>query len=54
MYVPEPLPLESLEDAWDLAFSSDGSLLHVIGMARIKQTLCRETGPFNPRDRACR
>jgi hypothetical protein len=57
-YVPESSALE-YEGALELAFSADGSLLHVvdaqhrlrthvIGTARIKQLLCQETGPFDP------
>ncbi|MFI7134407.1 WD40 repeat domain-containing protein [Nonomuraea sp. NPDC050153] len=64
VYVPPPRPLPApLPDGYvtDMAFSADGSMLHVvdsqghlrmhlIGVARIKQALCQEIGPLNPRD----
>ncbi|MFI6803138.1 hypothetical protein [Streptosporangium canum] len=58
-YVSEASAASRFEQAREIAFSSDGSLLHVIdahnhlrthviGTTRIKQALCQETGPLDP------
>ncbi len=58
-YVSAASAASSWEAVREMAFSADGSLLHVIdahnrlrthviGTARIKQALCQETGPLGP------